>query len=351
MSLSSLWQAHGATLAQDGIPLHYGNTADEVRHVEQGALLLDRSHEGRIVVTGESRLSIVNRISTNALSALTDGRGTPTLLTNANARIIDRLEAYPYGEGVLYVTGAGRGQSIQEYLQRNIFFNDHANLANLAGDTCHLALHGASASAIVAQFLPLAVGLPVYACAPLTFAGATVFAFQRKALYGTHWAFIVPNAQAEAFATHLLAQAGVKAGGSLAYNALRVRAGIPANAELSLDYLPLELGLWDEVSFSKGCYTGQEIIARMDSREKLARVMVALHPAQAVAPNTPLLSGDGQNVGTLTSSMAVEGLGVFAMGVLKLAHATMGNVLRTPEGVEVGVGAWLGAYPDWIKTT
>lgn len=350
MNLSSVWQAWGATLAPDGIPLHYGNVADEVRHAEQGALLLDRSHEGRLLITGESRLSIVNRMSTNALSALTEGRGTPTLLTNANARIIDRLEAYPYGEGVLYLSGAGRGQSVHDYLQRNIFFNDHANIANLAAETCQLALHGASVGAIVAQFLPSAPNLPVYACASFAFEGATIFAFQRKPLQGAHWAFIVPYAQAEAFATHLLAQDSVQAGGSLAYNALRVRAGIPANAELSLDYIPLELGLWDEVSFSKGCYTGQEIIARMDSREKLARVMVALHPAQAVANGTALINADGQSVGDVTSAMAVEGLGVFALGVLKVAYATEGTMLHTPEGVAVTVGAWLGTYPNWTKT-
>ena len=55
--------------------------------------------------------------------------------------------------------------------------------------------------------------------------------------------------------------------GSLTYNVLRIRAGRPGvGHELSTDYIPLELGLWDEVSFTKGCYTGQEIIARMESR-------------------------------------------------------------------------------------
>ncbi len=125
-------------------------------------------------------------------------------------------------------------------------------------------------------------------------------------LSGAHYRLIVPEAQAADVWAALLEAAltaGLIPAGSLTYNALRIRAGRPAAGhELSTDYLPLEVGLWDEISFTKGCYTGQEIIARMESRGRLAKVMVTLRLDAAVEAPAPI-SLEGREVGTLTSSV------------------------------------------------
>ena len=82
---------------------------------------------------------------------------------------------------------------------------------------------------------------------------------------------------------------------------LRIESGHPAaDCELTPAYLPLELGLWDEVSFEKGCYIGQEIIARMESRQQLARLLVCLELDNSAVSGTILLHG-GKRVGEITS--------------------------------------------------
>ena len=69
---------------------------------------------------------------------------------------------------------------------------------------------------------------------------------------------------------------------------------------MTLDYIPLEAGLWDDVSFHKGCYTGQEIIARMESRGKLAKRLTRLRPASPVAAGAEIVA-NGRPGGTILS--------------------------------------------------
>ena len=133
--------------------------------------------------------------------------------------------------------------------------------------------------------------------------------------------------------------------GSLLFNALRVRAGLPAaGSELGDAYIPLELGLWDEVSFSKGCYTGQEIIARMESRGQLARMLMRLRPEGDVEPPADLLLG-GRVVGQLTSCAAAPDGSRHALGVLRRSHAGQGAVLQTSAGIQVRVLQAAGVQP------
>ncbi len=354
MSLKEFHLQHGATLAPDNIPLDYGNPIAEASHAQQHALLLDRSHEGRFFVAGVSRLEVINRISTNKVDLLPTQQGKPTLFTNANARILDRIEVYPYSEETLVIAGAGRGQFVQEYLQRNIFFNDKASSRSLMPTHHQFSLHGATAESIITCLLPDAPQMPLYGCASLAWQGATYFVFKRKPVLGTHWAIIAPTESAVTLAQHLLEigkEDGLRLGGSMAYNILRVKAGLPANGELNSDFIPLELGLWDEVSFNKGCYTGQEIIARMDSREKLARVLVSLKVSQKFPIPTTLHTPEGQNVGTITSCASAGEGDIVAMAVVKTSASQEGTELfgRVNDTLtSVSVGQLLGNYPQWV---
>jgi aminomethyltransferase len=114
-----------------------------------------------------------------------------------------------------------------------------------------------------------------------------------------------------------------------AFDLLRIEAGLPRfGREMTQDYIPLETGLWDDVSFNKGCYTGQEIIARMESRGKLAKRLVELQPTVAVEPGSPVLAG-GKVVGSVTSA-AVGPNGPVALAYVKTA------VLESDADLTVG---------------
>src|SRR5262245_12205824 len=104
MSWDDFQRQQGAVLAPDGIPLHYGDLKKEYHSGLEGAVLMERSHEGRLESRGRSRIVLIQRISTNDLSNMPSDAGRPTLFTNANGRMIDRIMAYHHGENALITT-------------------------------------------------------------------------------------------------------------------------------------------------------------------------------------------------------------------------------------------------------
>jgi len=345
MTLLDVQRTQGAVLANDGIPLHYGDQPREYEAALTAAVLMDRSHEGRFAARGRDRLEVMHRISTNDLLALQIGEGCPTIFTNANARILDRATVFNRGEQVLVLSEPGRGDALRGYLQRNIFFNDEIQLENLVGSTRQFVLHGATADAVGSIFAP---GLSVLHSAEVEIAGAPVFMAQDKPLSGGHWRMIVPNESAAAVWGTLLeagADHGLIPAGSLTYNTLRIRAGHPgAGHELTPDYIPLEVGLWDEVSFSKGCYTGQEIIARMESRGRQAKTIVSLR-LSALVEAPAKISYEGREAGMLTSSAQTPDGDLLGIGVIKVATAEIGAQVTIGEHVTAEIIALPGAQP------
>ena len=139
----------GARLAPDDIPLDYGDQAEEFAAALQGAVLLDRSHEGRILLEGESRFDLVNRMSTNNMLDMADLEGRATVFTNANGRILFRAICYNLPDGLLMVSEAGQGAALHNYLRRNVFFGDNVTLQDLSAETRQFALHGAKSDTLI----------------------------------------------------------------------------------------------------------------------------------------------------------------------------------------------------------
>jgi tRNA-modifying protein YgfZ len=336
----------GAALAPDGVPLHYGDQAAEFHAALGGAALMDRSHEGRLTLAGRDKLALLHRMSTNDLESLKLGEGRPTLFTNPNARVLDRVTVYSRDDTALLITEPGRGEAVRQYLQRNIFFNDDVRLSDITATTRQFNLHGAQADAAIA-----AVGvpaLPTMQGVEFAIGGVTAFIARNKPLSGAHWTVITENQHAPVVWEALLATGLAQPAGSLAYNVLRISAGRPGvGRELSSEYIPLEIGLWDEVSFHKGCYTGQEIIARMESRGRVARTLIALKldaPVNAPAP----LSSEGREIGTLTSSVTTPDGDHVGLGVVKVAFARVGAAL-TAGAVPATITRLPGVQPPSLE--
>jgi folate-binding protein YgfZ len=353
--LSDTYTRHGAVLAPDGIPLHFGDVNMEYRAALDAAVLLDRSHEGRFQLTGKDRADILDRMTTNDLSVLDTGQGKATLFLNPNGRILDRSIVFnPDDQHLLVLTGPGRGQPLQQYLQRHIFFNDDAQIENLSDVLHHFALHGPAAERIVAAYLPDVDALKTYQMAQAVVAGQHVLFARLKPVSGSHWIILAPKVHAETIWEALVEahhSDGLVPSGGVVFHALRVRAGLPAAGfELTTAFIPLEIGLWDEISFNKGCYTGQEIIARMESRERMARTIIQLIPKRGIGPGEPLFD-EGKTVGQVTSAVTTPTGEHYAIGVVKLANAVRGKWLTVgaSDGVGAEISRLLGVQPDFIK--
>ena len=350
-ALTSYHQSLGAQLADDGIPLQYDDLENEYHNALNGSVLLDRSHEGRILLTGDDRFELLNRMSTNKMIDMQQHEGRPTIFTNPTARILYRVIAYDRPEGLLLITEPGQGEAVANYLNRNIFFRDNVKLLNIQGQTTHFAIHGLTSDAIIREIQSDLVDLPELYSREIEHKIATFTLLRRKSIIGQHWALLSQTKDAVVIHQFLLdigKNHGLKLAGSLTYNTLRIRSGHPAGRELSSDYIPLEVGLWDEISFTKGCYTGQEIIARMESREKLAKTIVKLNLSSFVSAPTTVYDND-TSVGKLTSSVESPDGEIFAIAIIKTSVSKSGTVLSVGDDrIQASVIEYIGQQPSFI---
>ncbi len=348
MSLHTLQLEQGATFAPDGIPLHFGNQTLEYEAALNAAVVLERTHEARFALLGTNQYELIQRMSTNDVLNIPVGAGRATIFTNPNARVIDRVEIYNLGDQALMLGDPGRGGALMQYIQRNIFYGDDVRLKDLGPDQQQFDLHGPQAQNVIQQVAEAAAGLAELQAIETTINDLPVTIVRRKPVSQQRWTIIVVRSHS-AEVWKALTDHGAVPGGSLIYNVLRIRAGLPTiGRELSADYIPLEIGLWDEVNFQKGCYTGQEIIARMESRQRMAKTIVTLKLTEFV-PAPALIYSDGKTAGKLTSSVVAPDGTVFAIGVVKMAAAQPGHPLTVGEGqVSAQVDAPAGIQPQHL---
>jgi folate-binding protein YgfZ len=301
----------------------------------QGAVAIRREQEGRLRAVGRDRLDLLQRMSTNELLNLPVGEARPTVLTTAIARIVDELWVLNRGETVLCLTGPGRATAVRRWLAGYIFYNDKVKFEDASAELGQFGLFGPGAAAMAESVLPGAAAL-----AENHFLDdGELLAWRGRPLAGDGYTIIAPSVRLEAAWTRALA-AGAAPAGAETYELLRLEAGQAGNAELNEDYIPLEANLWPAVDFHKGCYIGQEIIARMESRGKLARRLMGLRLAAPAPVGAEVRAAlDGPVAGTVTSAGELPGQGPVALAYLKTsqvgagAHVQVGDT--TAEVVEL----------------
>ncbi len=292
------------------------------------AIVVDRSDLGMLKFTGQSRLDLINRMSTQKVLGLEPGEGAATVLTTDIGRIIDRLILYADKEAVYCLTGEGHGADVSAYLRRFVFFNDDFQVQDLSADTTVLAAYGPQAGQSLSLLFD-EIDIPLHHWRRADLDGAAIYLHRTDAIAGDGY-FITCQEEQRPALEQAVIEAGLTPAGQDAFEYLRIESRLPRfGRELTLDYIPLEAGLWDDVSFNKGCYTGQEIIARMESRGRLAKRLVHLTAAEPLASGLALTAG-GKSAGTITS--AADGpQGPQALAYVKTAILERGAPLSAGE--------------------
>lgn len=297
------------------------------------AALYDSAAHGRIWMRDRDRAALLHRLSTNHIERLAPGQGTQTVLTTPIGRIIDLLTVYVFDETLLLVTSPGRGQAIFNYLRKNIFFNDKVKLEDATATLGQLTLYGPQAPALLAELGLPGADLPAFAVATASWGDEPLYVARTRPIGGEGFNLIAPP-QALAGLAEALRARGTATLDEATHEVLRVEQGYGAyGRELSQEYIPLETGLWGAVSFNKGCYVGQEIIARMESRGRLAKQLRGLRllaqPALPPEPPTPLakLDAAGKEAGDLTSVVESPRHGLIALAYVRTAYAEPGTRL------------------------
>jgi len=247
---------------------------------QSGALALSQPVPGALTVRGAHRLDLLQRMSTNDLSGIAEGQVLPTVLTTAIGRIVDRVLVLLLDEHLILITSPGRGETVLSWLRRHVFFQDDVSLEATLSLKDHEFVMGPRAREVVRPSLE-ETGPPSPAPGRgFAIPGGFVWTTLPPEPDGVHVLLDSPSA-APALA---LESAGIEpTAAEEAYQALRIEAGFPEyGREFDDDDIPLEVGLTYAVSFSKGCYLGQEIIARMESRARTPRHLVGARLPRAV---------------------------------------------------------------------
>ena len=308
------------------------SAAPDYRAALEGAALYDESAAGRIFMRGRDRADLLHRLSTNDIAGLRLGQGARSVLTSPIGRIIDLLTVHALEDALLVVASPSQGGPVYGHLRKNIFFNDQVTLEPAGRSHGQLALYGPAAAELLERSSGASLGdLPLYHSVEAAIAGAPLLIARRPPIGEHGFTLYVPAVYMPPVRAALLA-AGAVALDEDALDILRVERGYGAfGRELSLEYIPLETGLLDAVSFTKGCYVGQEIIARMDSRNRLAKQLRGLRLDRPVAAPGKLVVA-GKEAGDLTSAVVSPRFGAIALAYVRSAHAAPGGVVGVAAG-------------------
>jgi len=314
----------------------YSGFASEYAAATNAVGVHDASYMGRLKATGEDGLDLLNRMSTNKVVDLAAGEGAVTVLTTDRGRIVDVLGVVNQGDYVLMLTSPGRQQAVIDWLDKYTIMED-LTVEDITSETAMLALIGPDSGKLLGLS---ASGLSQDSLTirPVQMGGYDALAMEQPLVdLPRYWLLAAPDAAAGLW-KHLT-ENGATPVGATAMDAVRVNFGVPEyGAELGEPYNPLEAGLIGSVDFAKGCYIGQEVIARLDSYKKVQKYLVSLRFSSeaSVAPGDALLQ-EGKNVGEVTSvSPAPSGESLKGLGYVKAAAAIPGARLDV-EGQEKGV--------------
>ena len=287
---------------------------------------------GLLRIAGQDRLDFVQRQTTNDARALTVDRALLTVLTTPTARILDvwRLLVAPDGEALEAITLPGRGALTAQYLARRIFFMDKVMVADASAEHALLEILGpAAGEGLIGAGLATLPGPGSVVTAPLEGDALRVIG-PEEGFAGGYLALSAP--QRIASLAEALAAQGVQPLDSAAHEVLRVEAGLPGpGGELTEAYTPLEANLDRAIHGAKGCYTGQEIIARQITYDKVTRRLTGLRLEEPVAPGAAV-TVEGREAGTVTSAAASPRFGPLALAVIKRPHFAPGTAVAVQAG-------------------
>jgi tRNA-modifying protein YgfZ len=322
----------GATFEAD-IAVSFGNDAAAVAAAKSKVALCDRTHWGRLQVGDSDRLRFLHNQSTNDFQSLKPGKGCDTVFVTSTARTIDLATAYATEDAVLLLVSPNRRQYLMEWLDRYIFPLDRVQLKDITLETATFSLIGPESDALLDKLgAGAAIGQSYASHQVVQIEDLEVRVAVGSGLAIDGYTLIVPAASAAALWDKIIALEATPMGDRI-WERLRIEQGRPLpDRELTDDYNPLEAGLWQTISFSKGCYIGQETIARLNTYKGVKQQLWGIRLDAPVDPGTVITIGE-EKVGKLTSYTETES-GPFGLAYIRTKAGG--------EGLKVHLGETTG---------
>lgn len=331
--LQEIQAAAGAIFAQSAgtkIPVSFGNDSAAIQAVRERVGVCDRSHWGKILVSDGDRIRFLHNQSTNDFEQLQPGQGCDTVFVTSTARTIDLATAYVTEDAVLLIVSPLRRQYLIDWLDRYIFFADKVKLQDVTSESAVFSLIGPTSDALLEQLgVNTIIGQPLATHQLTQLGDVEMRVAVGSGLATPGYTLIVPAQQAATIWSKLI-EAGAVPLGDRVWEQLRIEQGRPApERELTEDYNPLEAGLWQTISFNKGCYIGQETIARLNTYKGVKQYLWGIRLNAPAQPGSVITVGDDK-VGKLTSYTETEN-GLFGLGYIRTKAGGAGLKVQVGE--------------------
>lgn len=347
----------------------FGEPQAEYAGIHKSAVMIDLPQRGLLEVTGKDRLPFLQNLLTNQTwdkskkTGLTAGEGVYAFLLNLQGRVVADLNVLERGDRTLIETDARFVEPLRLVFEQ-YRFAEQVTFTNKISQLHEIVVHGPRAE----QMLGVA-GLKVLGSTQATIEGVDAAIWRDDPTGSPGWHLILPTESAakvwtalrDRYAHEIGLKRLLRPGGWAAFNATRIEAG---RTMLAIDFdaapissakpgkhentagaapsgaLPAETGLFDRaVSVTKGCYLGQEIVARMHARSQVARKVVGIRIEGNALPmaGAQILDEESNQIGVITSSTVSPILSnaPIALGTVKRPFFEVGTSLRVPAEGEV----------------
>src|SRR5687768_14599292 len=342
-----------ADIGGQTVVLHYGDATEEYAALRSGALLVDRSARGRVRIHGPKASELVTGLVTNDVSALMPGQGCYAAALTPKGKIVADLRIFALRDALL-IDSPPRAQEgwlamVRKYINPRV-----ARYEEETASTRQIGVFGARARTALASATGLDIAqlgaLPRYGHVALDLpAGAIIARVPDLELEG--YEIIVPESAFEPFWERLVTE-GATPAGLAAWDIARVEAGRPEwGVDMDDSTIPQEAN-FDElhaISYTKGCYVGQETVARVHFRGHVNRVLRGLMvPQGPVVRGAGLVDAQSKPVGDVRSAALSPRLGPIALAMVRREvepGATVEVILESDPARRVAIPAQVVRLP------
>lgn len=333
LPLHSTHDRNGATFGERGgreIIRHYGAPDAEYQAAREAAALVDLSSRDALRITGEDRLTFLHGMCTNDITGLEEWANTYAAMITVKGAMVADLRVVRRPDDLIVDLEPGTLEAVRGFLDKYLISED-AELHDARGEVAVLGLVGPKSQEIArAAFGVEGTG------GAAAWEGERVVALPSLLTRGEGLDLLVPRGRLEAAWARLLdvgGPLGLRPAGLDALEQVRVEDGVPRFGQDLLETtIPLEAGLTHAIHYKKGCYVGQEVIARATFRGQVNKKLVRLHLGEGAPDPKAELRREGKKVGFITSVVRSPREGQFVgMGYVHRDHLSPGTELEIAD--------------------
>jgi tRNA-modifying protein YgfZ len=311
----------------------YQTSPDHFRAIHEGAAIGSLGLRGQVAVAGTDRALYLQGLLTNDIQALTAGTGCYSAWLTPQGRMLTDMHVFESGDTILLDVPADQLESTLQRLDQFLFSED-VQLADLAGSLRGVWLHGPRAATLIERAISGLTGVadwPDYRNARAEFNGTPAVVARINQLGVPGFCVYISPEQEQTLLVQLR-DAGAAQADAVTLEAARIEAGYPLfGVDMTEDTIPLEAGIEQRaISFTKGCYVGQEVIIRVLHRGhgRVAKKLVGLQIDGAMPQAGARLLAGNRDVGVVTSVGRSPRHGAIALGYLHRDFVTPGTAVE-----------------------